>query len=334
SQGHPAIGLPGIYAGYRSKDELGEKMKARLMDELAVFATKEREITFCFDYETRPETQRNIEIAISRTGLLLEEQGASVSVVTLPGPSKGVDDLIVAQGALAYEKAFSEASTLKAWRDNNNQQRHASPAPPKKLSDFERKQLLLQRFSGQLTQMAFKKAIDALTDQQLLYLEQAVKEYFEQPLAQVPAPIDRQAIESEISHLQPQIDSLWLEHAHQEKAIRTMELFPLHQLSNKYNDALEQQLQTIGTIKELVTHKQKLQLKIQEYETRRENHDSWEKEQQTVEMKTMAQILKSPELQSRLTSIKDEIELKQQQLQARLSISRQPSPQPRRGLRR
>jgi conjugative relaxase-like TrwC/TraI family protein len=334
SQGHPAIGLPGIYAGYRSKDDRGEQVKARLMDELAVFATKEREITFCFDYETRPETLRNIEIAISRTGRLLEEQGASVNVVTLPGPSKGVDDLIVAQGALAYEKAYSEASTLKVWRDNNNQQRHASPAPPKKLSDFERKQLLLQRFRGQLTQMAFKKAIDALTNQQLLYLEQAVKEYFEQPLAQVPAPIDRQAIESEISHLQPQIDSLWLEHAHQEKAIRTMELFPLHQLSNKYNDALEQQLQTIGTIKELVTHKQKLQLKIQDYETRRENHDSWEKEQQTVEMKTMAQILKSPEFQSRLTTIKNEIELKEQQLQARLSISRQPSPQPRRGLRR
>ncbi len=309
-------------------------MKAQLMDELAVFATKEREITFCFDYETRPETQRNIEIAISRTGQLLEERGASVSVVTLPGTSKGVDDLIVAQGALAYEKAFSSAVTLKAWRDNNNQQRHASPAPPKKLSDFERKQLLLQRFSGQLTQMAFKKAIDALTDQQLLYLEQAVKEYFAQPLAQVPVPINRQAIESEISHLQPQIDSLWLEHAHQEKAIRTMELFPLHQLSNKYNEALEQQLQTIGTIKELVTSKHQLQLKIQEYETKRENHDSWEKEQQTVEMKTMAQILKSPELQSRLTSIKDEIELKKQQLQARLSISRQPSPQPRRGLRR
>ncbi|QIR41834.1 relaxase domain-containing protein (plasmid) [Tolypothrix sp. PCC 7910] len=334
SQGHPAIGLPGIYAGYRSKDELGEKMKAQLMDELAVFATKEREITFCFDYETRTETQRNIEIAISRTGRLLEERGASVSVVTLPGPSKGVDDLIVAMGPLAYEKAYYSALTLKGWRDNNNQQRHASPAPPKKLSDFERKQLLLQRFSGQLTQMAFKKAIDALTDQQLLYLEQAVKEYFAQPLAQAPAPIDRQAIESEISQLQPQIDNFWLEHAIQEKAIRTMELFPLHQLSNKYNEALEQQLQTIGTIKELVTHKQKLQLKIQEYETQIENHDSWEKEQQTVEMKTMAQILKSPELQSRLTSIKDEIELKKQQLQARLSISRQPSPQPRRGLRR
>ncbi|WP_242046764.1 MobF family relaxase [Anabaena cylindrica] len=108
SQGHAAIGLPGIYAGYCSKDELGEKVKARLMDELAVFATPGREMTFCFDYETRPETKQNIEIAISRTGGLLEEQGAKVKVVTLLGPDKGVDDLIVSQGPLAYENVYYE----------------------------------------------------------------------------------------------------------------------------------------------------------------------------------------------------------------------------------
>lgn len=113
SQGHAAIGLPGIYAGYRSKDEFGELFEARLIDELAVFATPEREMTFCFDYETRPETQQNIEIAISRTGGLLEECGAKVSVVTMPGPDKGVDDLIGAQGPLVYYKAYYEASTLK-----------------------------------------------------------------------------------------------------------------------------------------------------------------------------------------------------------------------------
>ncbi|MEJ1932084.1 MobF family relaxase, partial [Nostoc sp. NIES-2111] len=228
SQGHAAIGLPGIYAGYRSKDELGEKVKARLMDELAVFATPGREMTFCFDYETRPETKQNIEIAISRTGGLLEEKGAKVKVVTLPGPDKGVDDLIVSQGPLAYEKVYYEASTLKAWRDNNNQQRHTPPAPPKKLSDFERKQRLQERFLGKITQSAFKKAIDELTNQELLYLEQAVKEYFSESVAQLPPSIDRQAIENQISQLQQQLDSLWMEHAKYEKVIKTMEHLPLH----------------------------------------------------------------------------------------------------------
>jgi conjugative relaxase-like TrwC/TraI family protein len=139
SQGRAAIGLPGIYAGYRSKDEYGLPIKACLMEELAVFATKDREIRICFDYETRPDTKRNIDIAISRTGSLLEHQGAKVSVVNLPGPEKGVDDFIVAQGSLAYEKREREALPLWAWRARNNEQR-AALEPPKKLSFEERKQ--------------------------------------------------------------------------------------------------------------------------------------------------------------------------------------------------
>ncbi|MBD2166473.1 relaxase domain-containing protein [Calothrix membranacea FACHB-236] len=334
SQGHPAIGLPGIYAGYRSKDELGEKMKARLMDELAVFATLEREITFCFDYETRPETQQNIEIAISRTGRLLEERGASVSVVTLPGPNKGVDDLIVAMGPLAYEKVFSSASTLKAWRDNNNQQRHASPAPPKKLSIEERKQRLQQRLEEQQNQSAFKGAINELTNQELLYLEQAVNEYFASPVAQIPPTINKQAIENQIDSLKQQLDSLWIEHNQQEKAIKSMEHYPFHKLSDKYNNALDKQLETIETIKELFTQKQHLESSINQWENQVQNHETWKREQKTIEMSTIYNLLKSPQIQERLTSIKEEQKQQSREVQAKLAIYRQPFPQSKRGLRR
>ncbi|TVP62419.1 MAG: DUF3854 domain-containing protein, partial [Nodularia sp. (in: Bacteria)] len=181
SQGHVTIGLPGIYAGYRSQDEFGERVKARLMDELAVFATPGREMTFCFDYETRPETQRNIDIAISRTGGLLEEQGAKVNVVTLPGTDKGVDDLIVAQGALAYEQVYYEALTLKEWRNNNNKQRHSPPAPPKKLSPEERKQLLATRFNRHLElEQKIKELIHQLDNDELIELVDYVDDYFNQ----------------------------------------------------------------------------------------------------------------------------------------------------------
>ncbi|MBD2358604.1 relaxase domain-containing protein [Tolypothrix sp. FACHB-123] len=334
SQGHPAIGLPGIYAGYRSKDELGEKMKARLMDELAVFATPEREITFCFDYETRTETQRNIEIAISRTGRLLESQGARVSVVTLPGPNKGVDDLIVAMGPLAYEKAFSSASTLKTWRDNNNKQRHIPPAPPKKLNEQERKQRLQQRLKEPTTFSAFNKAINELTNLELLYLEQAVNEYFSESVAHLPPTIDRQVIYSQINQLQQQLDSLWIEHAIQEKAVRVMEYFPLHKLSNKYNSAVNKQLETIGTIKELFTQKQNLESTIQQWESQVQNHETWEKEQKTLEMKTIADVLKSPPLQKRLTTIKEELWRKEQEKIAKTAAKYEQSPKPTRGMRR
>ncbi len=149
SQGHVAIGLPGIYAGYRSKEEQGNPIKAHLHEELAVFATLGRSISFCFDYETRPETKRNIEIAISRTGSLLQQQGAKVNVVSLPGPEKGVDDLIVAHSPLAYEQAASSALPLRQWREHNKQERHLAIVPPKKLNIQERKEQLKEPPLGQ-----------------------------------------------------------------------------------------------------------------------------------------------------------------------------------------
>ncbi|MFW9263681.1 AAA family ATPase [Nostoc sp. CALU 546] len=133
SQGHAAIGLPGISAGYRTpKDEFGKKIgKSYLHEELAVFATPSREIKFCFDYETKPETKLNIERDISVTGRLLQKLGARVKIVSLPGPSKGVDDFIVASGPLAYEKLSHEAMKLRDWQQHNQHSKVAAIEPPK-----------------------------------------------------------------------------------------------------------------------------------------------------------------------------------------------------------
>ncbi|OWY65343.1 hypothetical protein B7486_42420 [cyanobacterium TDX16] len=121
SQGHAAIGLPGIYAGYSSKDERGYPIPPRLHEELAVFATPDRQVTFCFDYETKPKTIRNINIAIARTATLLQRQGCTVSKVVLPGLEKGVDDFILARGPLFYERQYRTAKTLPILSDNLSQ---------------------------------------------------------------------------------------------------------------------------------------------------------------------------------------------------------------------
>lgn len=140
SQGHAAIGLPGISAGYRTpKDEFGKKIgKSYLHEELAVFATPNREIKFCFDYETKPETKLNIERDISVTGRLLQKSGAKVKVVSLPGPSKGVDDFIVARGTLAYEKLSHQAMNLRDWQRQNQYKSAATISPPQKLTPEQR----------------------------------------------------------------------------------------------------------------------------------------------------------------------------------------------------
>ncbi len=134
SQGHAAIGLPGISSGYRTpKDEFGKKIgKSYLHEELAVFATPGRVFKFCFDYETKPETKLHIERDISVTGRLLQEAGARVKVVSLPGPSKGVDDFIVASGPLAYEKLSHLAPTFRDWQQQNQHSKTAAFPPLRK----------------------------------------------------------------------------------------------------------------------------------------------------------------------------------------------------------
>ena len=118
SQGKAAIGLPGIFAGYRTpKNQWGEKIgEPSLIPELAVFATPERKVNICFDYETRAEPKRNLNAAISRTGGLFAKEGAQVKVVDLPGPEKGVDDYIVSKGPLAYEQQEQKVLWLSSWR--------------------------------------------------------------------------------------------------------------------------------------------------------------------------------------------------------------------------
>ncbi|MBN3878455.1 MobF family relaxase [Nostoc sp. JL23] len=134
SQGHAAIGLPGISAGYRTpKDEFGKKIgKSYLHEELAVFATQGRVFKFCFDYETKPETKLHIERDISVTGRLLQEAGARVKVINLPGPDKGVDDFIAASGPQAYEKLSHLAPTFRDWQQQNQHSKTAAFPPLRK----------------------------------------------------------------------------------------------------------------------------------------------------------------------------------------------------------
>ncbi len=109
SFGYAAIALPGIFNGYR-------KEPLRLIPELEYFATPERKVFICFDYETKPKTLQNIQIAIAKTGKLLTQAGCMVQVISLPGSEKGVDDFIVAQGADAFETAYQKAQSLDFWQ--------------------------------------------------------------------------------------------------------------------------------------------------------------------------------------------------------------------------
>ncbi len=130
SLGYAAIALPGIFNGRRvTRDANGKVWAESLIPDLLPFATGDRPIYFCFDHDTKPTTIKNVNLAILRTGQLLAKQGCAVRVIALPGPEKGVDDLVMARGGAAFDQAFQEARSLTAWQWHQQKQAELTKQP-------------------------------------------------------------------------------------------------------------------------------------------------------------------------------------------------------------
>lgn len=117
SRGYCAIALPGVFNGRRvMRDEWGKRYSETLIPELALFATPGRPVYFCFDHDIKASTTRQVNLAISTTGKLLQDAGCEVKVIDLPGPEKGVDDFLVAQGDQAFQQIYNTALPLSIWQ--------------------------------------------------------------------------------------------------------------------------------------------------------------------------------------------------------------------------
>ena len=117
SLGYAAIALPGIFNGRRvTRDEFGKVWAESLIPELELFATSGRRFYFCFDCDTKPKTIKNVNLAILKTGKLLEQKGCTIHVISLPGPEKGVDDFVVARGATAFATLYQQALPFYSWQ--------------------------------------------------------------------------------------------------------------------------------------------------------------------------------------------------------------------------
>jgi len=116
SQGYLAVGLPGIFGGYRSiKGEDGEPLGKRfLIPELQIFATPGRKIYFCFDQDEKIKTIKNVNIAIGKTAQLFKFQGSEIFVLSWDKRlGKGIDDVIF--GGFDFDAIYRAAYTLNDW---------------------------------------------------------------------------------------------------------------------------------------------------------------------------------------------------------------------------
>lgn len=130
SRGYAAIALPGVFNGRRvMRDEWGKVYSESLIPELAHFAQPGRPVYFCFDYDTKASTRRQVNLAIATTGKLLQDAGCDVRVIDLPGPTKGVDDFLVAQGAAAFQSHYDVALPLPLWQWEGRKQAELTHIP-------------------------------------------------------------------------------------------------------------------------------------------------------------------------------------------------------------
>ncbi|MEG4423694.1 MULTISPECIES: plasmid replication protein, CyRepA1 family [unclassified Microcoleus] len=120
TMGYPAIALPGVTGGVRTKTPQGEKCDPYLIPELQHFATPGREIYICFDRDNKRQTVQNVNREIGKLGRLFAAANCPVKVINLPGPEKGVDDFVVSKGSDAFSALKNEAQGFQFWLDRES----------------------------------------------------------------------------------------------------------------------------------------------------------------------------------------------------------------------
>ena len=116
THGYACIALTGITQGVRTRDADGNPLwRPELVPDLQRFATKGRQITIAFDHECRFKQLRALEWEIEKLKICFGRERAKVRVAELPGPEKGIDDYLVAQGEDALAELLDNAPNFELW---------------------------------------------------------------------------------------------------------------------------------------------------------------------------------------------------------------------------
>ncbi len=110
SLGFVAIGLPGIWGGYRKNEG-----KPCLLPQLGVFAKGGRKFYFAFDQDEKRKTRHANRKALWCTAKLLKDKGCEAFIISWEPWIKGCDDLIVAKGESHFNACYLKALSFDDW---------------------------------------------------------------------------------------------------------------------------------------------------------------------------------------------------------------------------
>ncbi|ULP74166.1 VapE domain-containing protein [Nodularia sphaerocarpa] len=108
SAGYPTISIPGVSTCRKN---------GRLHPMLEAFAVLGRTFYLCFDNDIL--VKRPVQVALIGLAAKLAKSGSNIMIIELPpGPAKGMDDFIAANGSTAFEKLVEEAATFEEWKSS------------------------------------------------------------------------------------------------------------------------------------------------------------------------------------------------------------------------
>ena len=123
SLGFAAIGLPGIWGGYRKNEG-----KPSLLPQLEVFATGARQVYFAFDQDEKQKTRHANRKALWCTAKLLKDKSCQVQIIQWEPWIKGCDDLVVAKGGNYFVECYLKALSFEDWQADALTQLSYKPA--------------------------------------------------------------------------------------------------------------------------------------------------------------------------------------------------------------
>ena len=111
-----AVGVLGVCRAVAWRDTPDGRREISLLPELSPLVKRRRPIFISFDRDPGEETQLIVNSMAFALATLLEQQGADVRILVLPGPEKGSDDFMVARGPTALRTLMVASPTFAEWR--------------------------------------------------------------------------------------------------------------------------------------------------------------------------------------------------------------------------
>ncbi|WP_009630237.1 hypothetical protein [Synechocystis sp. PCC 7509] len=158
-------------------------------------------------------------------------------------------------------------------------------------------------FQAYYKQLMVVEQLSNLSDGDLVNLNQNITNYLNTPPPGSPPLADRQKVESEVKQITDYINTLGSKQSEQLATVEAMQKSPFRSWNGKYDLAVAQVEQTANKLENAIAHLQQREHQLGQWNKLERAYSLWDKASQTMEMRSLAQGLKSPQLQERLSSI-------------------------------